>query len=181
MKGRGDDTGRDGVDADLVSHHLLGPSSRRGRDEAFRARIDYRAATPAVARRDRGYVDDVAAPLLAHHGNNLVHEHRDLRHIERQNLPQIVVAIVVDLGAADHPPCVIDQDIDSSVRGERLGNDALHVRGLRNVTADQVRLATHCLDVAGDHFCGLLARVVMDQQSTAQTCKCACGRGSDAR
>ena len=62
----------------------------------------------------------------------------------------------------------------------RLGHDALHVRGLRNVTADQVRLSAKGPDVAGDGLGGLAARVVVDQHSAAQTGECACRRGSDA-
>src|SRR6266496_4808024 len=98
-----------------------------------------------------------------------MYEHRDVQDVECEHLLDIRLGVVLDPRPADESARVVDEHVDAAELAERLGDDLLDRPALRDVAADEGRLAAQRLAVRRHGFRRLAAGVVMDDQATAKT------------
>ena len=110
-----------------------------------------------------------------------MHEHGNLDDIERNDLLQELLGVILDAGAGHQAAGVVDEHVDAAERRLRFADDALDVCDLGDVATDQHGLAAQRAYVGRDLFRCVAARVVVHDDMAAEPREGARRRCADPR
>src|SRR5215217_8928399 len=147
VEGGGDDAGGHAVHQDVLRDELLGHRAGEGADAPLGRRVGRRAGPAAVAGGDGGHVDDPAAPLPLHHGQDRLRAEVDRLQVHANDAVPEVLGHLREAAAFDQGPRVVDQDVEAPVAVLDLVRHPLDLTGVRHVAPDEHRIAARSRDL----------------------------------
>src|SRR5215212_2560681 len=147
VEGGGDDAGGHAVHQDVLRDELLGHRAGEGADTSLGRRVGRRAGPAAVAGGDGGHVDDPAAPLPLHYGQNRFRAEEDRLQVDAHDAVPEVLSHLGEVAAFDQGARVVHQDVETPVAVLDLARHPLDLPGLRHVAPDEHGLAARSFDL----------------------------------
>src|SRR5829696_5015786 len=130
VEGGGDNAGGHAVNQDVLRDELLGHRADEGADAPLGSRVGRRSRPAAVAGGDGGHVDDPAAPLPLHYGENRFRAEEDRLQVDAHDAVPEVLSHLGEVAAFDQGARVVDQDVEAPVAVLDLARHPLDLPGL---------------------------------------------------
>src|SRR5215217_1647272 len=151
----------------VLGDEFLGHRAGQGAEATFGCGVGDGAWTTAVASRDRGHVDDLAAPLPPHDRQHRPRDQVDALQVHVHHPLPEVIGHLGERPAFDQGPRVVDQDVEPPETILYLPDHPPYLVRIRDVATDERSLPARSIYLP-DHLPRLiLARVVMDHHPSS--------------